>query len=85
MLCCDARQDDNKSSGRSCNLDSAAAEYRYHQPGNDRRVDALLRLCSRSDSEGHGQRQRNDANNHARQDVTRPLVAPEQTGLFRLQ
>src|SRR5690606_20919570 len=48
--------------------------------GDDRRVQALLRLHPRRDREGHRQRQRHHANDRSGGDVARPVARPQQAG-----
>ena len=59
-----------------CN--AAAAEHRHQQPGDDGRVQPLLGLRARGDRERHGQRQRDDADHDAGDDVSRPVCAAQQ-------
>ena len=76
----DARENDDERAGGSGDLNAAAAEDRYQQSRDDRGVDALLGFCAGGDCERHCQRQRNDADDGARDDVARPMFAAQKTG-----
>ncbi|MNN31671.1 hypothetical protein D3C81_1453680 [compost metagenome] len=76
----DPGEDDDEGAGRPGDLHPAAAQQGYRQAGDDRGVDALLRLHpgADGDGEGHGQRQRDDADDRPRDQVAQPVLATEQ-------
>ena len=61
----DARDHDDERAGRSADLHVRSAERRDDEAGDDRAVDAGLRRHARRDGEGHRQRQRDQADRHA--------------------
>src|SRR5690606_7815745 len=64
--------------GRPRNLDPRATEQRDRGAGDDRGIQALLRLHPGGDRERHRQRQRDHADDQAGDDVPRPVRALEQ-------
>ena len=65
----DARDDDDERAGRPADLHPRAAERRDDETGDDRAVDAVLRRQPRRDGEGHGQRERDQADGDAGEEV----------------
>ena len=61
----DAGHDDDERAGRPADLHVRAAERRDDEAGDDRAVDAGLRRHARGDRERHGQRQRDEADRDA--------------------
>ena len=74
-----ARQNDDESARRARDLYPAAAEHGHDERCHDGRVDALLRLRAGGDGKGHGQRQRDDADDHAGGQIGEPVAAAQQT------
>ncbi|MEX0735754.1 MAG: hypothetical protein WDZ66_09240 [Steroidobacteraceae bacterium] len=66
-------------------LHSRPAEQRSREPGDDRRVESLFRLRAGSDRERHCERQSDDADDHARDDVAPDLATPEQSDAVGLE
>ena len=65
----DARDDDHEGTGRAADLESRSAERGDEKAGDDGAVDSRLRLDARRDGECHRQRQRDEPDGDARDDV----------------
>jgi hypothetical protein len=65
----DTVNDNDKSAGRSANLDARTAQGGNQKARNDRRKNARLRSRSRGYPEGHGQRQRHNPNRDPRRQI----------------
>jgi hypothetical protein len=81
MLRGDAGKDHDERSGRSGDLDAAAAAQRNHDTGDDCGVDALLGLDAGRDRERHCKRQGDDADDDACDEVACPMIAAEKSCL----
>ena len=75
----DARENHDERARRPGDLDAGAAEQGDCDAGDDGRVDALFGLDPRGDRECHRERQRDHSDDHAGDDVARPLIAFEQS------
>ncbi len=71
----DARQDGDEGACRAGDLHAGAAEQRDGDTAHDGGVEPLLRARARRDREGHRQRKRDDADDHAGRDVAAPRTA----------
>ena len=81
----DAGEHRDEGAGRAGNLHARAAEDGCRKPGNDRRVQPLLRLGAGGDGEGHRERQRDDADDDARDDVPPDFAPAKQSRLAGFQ
>ena len=81
----DAGEHRDEGAGRPGDLHARAAEDRGRKPGDDRGVEALLRLRAGSDRERHRERQRDDADDDARDDVSPDFAPAKQPRLAGFQ
>ena len=65
----DAGDDDDEGAGRAADLDARAAERRDEEAGDDRAVDAGLGREARGDRERHRERQRDEADGDAGDEI----------------
>jgi hypothetical protein len=83
----DTGDDYNESAGRSTDLKLGTTEQRNQKSAYDCRVNSSLRSDTRSDTEGHGQRQRHqtdgDSGNQIREQVFASIVLQHLEGLRR--
>ncbi len=80
MLGDDRREDDHEGRRRTGHLELATAQQRDHRPRDDRRVEPLLGRRAHGDSERHRQRQGDDADDHAGEDVGTDLARSVSVG-----
>src|SRR5690606_15943232 len=80
-----AGEDDDESAGGPGDPHPRAAEQRYRDAGDDRRVQALFRLHARGDREGHRQRQRDHADDQAGGDVAWPVARAVEPAAARFE
>ena len=69
----DAGDDHDKGARRPADLSARSAQRRNQKPGHDGRIEAGLRRHARGDREGHRQRQRDQSDRHAGDEVLREL------------
>ena len=65
----DPRDHDDESAGGPADLAARAAERRDQESGDDRAVDPRLRRQAGGDREGHGERERDEADGDAREQI----------------
>src|SRR6185436_3963826 len=85
VLSSDAGEDDDKGAGGTCYLQPATAEQRNDDTGDDRRVETLLGLRTRSDRKSHRERQSYHTDDDAGDDVTQPMRTIQQAGTACLE
>ena len=68
--------DDDESAGRPADLHPRAAQRRDQEAGDDRRNQPLARAGAAGDAERHGERQRDDGDGEAGDEVGAKRAAP---------
>ena len=81
----DAGEHDDEGAGRPGDLHASPAQKRSRESGDDGRVEPLFGLRAGSDCEGHRKRQRHDADDDARDEVSPDLGADEEARAVRFE
>ena len=81
----DAGEHDDEGAGRPGDLHASTAQKRSREAGDDGRVEPLLGFRAGSDRKGHRERQRHDADDDARDEVSPDLGAAEEARAVRFE